>query len=68
MHDDLFTRLSDCVCIHGCHGDTAAPGNDQINVNVANEAAPMPRCSASSALTRYHTPPPANEETRKHLR
>lgn len=46
------------VFIRGCHGDIAAhttQGNDQINVNVANEAAPMPRCSASSALTRYHS-------------
>lgn len=46
------------VFIRGCHGDGAAhttQGNDQINVNVANEAAPMPRCSASSALTRYHS-------------
>lgn len=54
-----------CVCIGSCHGDTAAQGNDQINVNAANEAAPMPWRSASSVLTRYHMPPPANEETHK---
>ena len=40
--------------------------NDHINVTVANEAAPVPRRSASSALTSYRTPPPANERRDTH--
>lgn len=59
-----------CVCMHsGCYGDLAlhaTQGNDQINVTVANEAAPVPRRSASSVLTSYCTLPRANE--RRHAR
>ena len=40
--------------------------NDHINVTVANEAAPVPRRSASSPLTSYRTPPPANERRHTH--
>lgn len=58
-----------CVRICGRHGDVAAHatrGNDQINVTVANEAAPVPRRSASSVLTSCRTPAHANERRHTH--
>lgn len=70
--DTVQLPLCVCVCVYTFvvatetrrHG--AMQGNDQINVTAANEAAPVPQRSASSALTSYRAPPPANERRNTH--